>query len=81
MDIVRENDWLMIQDNGAIRQVCEDVVGNPQFQSQLQEYAGGTNPRLFGFFVGQAMKASQGKGDPKLISKIMQELLPKPTGS
>lgn len=45
---------------------------------QVKEYLSG-NDRLFGFFVGQAMKATQGKGNPKLINDLIKEELGKLT--
>ncbi|MDD2840454.1 MAG: hypothetical protein PHY80_05045, partial [Rickettsiales bacterium] len=40
----------------------------------VAEYKGG-NERLFGFFVGQTMKASSGKVNPKIINDILKKKL------
>ena len=37
-------------------------------------YRGG-NEKLFGFFVGQVMKASQGKANPKIVNEILKQKL------
>ena len=42
--------------------------------SKVEEYKSGKE-KLFGFFVGQVMKESKGKGNPQLINKILKEKL------
>ena len=41
---------------------------------KVKEYKSGKD-KLFGFFVGQAMKESKGKGNPQLINKILKDKL------
>ena len=41
---------------------------------KVEEYKSGKD-KLFGFFVGQAMKESKGKGNPQLINKILKNKL------
>lgn len=43
-------------------------------QKQVEQYKGG-NTNLFGFFVGTCMKATQGKGNPKMFQEILKRLL------
>ena len=38
-------------------------------------YGDGGNDKLFGFFVGQVMKASQGKANPKVVNEILKSKL------
>ena len=45
-----------------------------QNPTQLKEYKSGKD-KLFGFFVGQVMKSSQGKANPKEVNKILREKL------
>lgn len=71
-DIVGELGLVQIQDEGVIREVIEEVLRNNS--AQLAQYKDGKT-QLFGFFVGQAMKALQGKGNPELINKLLRELL------
>ncbi len=52
----------------VIRQVME---ANP---SQLEQYRGGKE-KLFGFFVGQVMKATGGKANPALVNQLLKKLL------
>ena len=71
-DIVKELGLVQIQDEGVIRKVVEEVLTkNP---AQVEQYKAGKT-QLFGFFVGQSMKALQGKGNPETINKLLQELL------
>ncbi len=73
-DIVKELGLVQIQDEGVIRKVVEDILANNP--TQVGQYKAGKN-QLFGFFVGQSMKALQGKGNPETINKLLQELLGK----
>jgi aspartyl-tRNA(Asn)/glutamyl-tRNA(Gln) amidotransferase subunit B len=54
--------------------MVEEVINkNPD---QLEKYLSGKD-RLFGFFVGQVMKASQGKANPKQVNDILKSKLEK----
>ena len=57
-----------------IRTLCEEVLKeNPQ---SVSDFKAGKD-RAMGFLIGQAMKKSKGKANPKVISKLMVELLNK----
>ena len=57
-----------------IESMIDEVIrSNPQ---QLSQYKAGKD-RLFGFFVGQVMKASEGKANPKQVNDILKEKLEK----
>lgn len=43
-------------------------------ENQVTSYRGG-NDKLFGFFVGQVMKASQGQANPKVVNEILKKKL------
>ncbi len=61
-----------ITDSGAIEQVITDVMAaNPK---QLADYRSGKD-KLFGFFVGQVMKATQGKANPAQVNDLLRKLL------
>ena len=51
--------------------IVEIMAANPD---QLAQYRGGKD-KLFGFFVGQVMKATQGKANPKLINELLKKML------
>jgi aspartyl-tRNA(Asn)/glutamyl-tRNA(Gln) amidotransferase subunit B len=61
-----------ITDAGAIGKLIDDIMAaNPK---QLADYRGGKD-KLFGFFVGQAMKASGGKANPALLNELLKKKL------
>ena len=41
----------------------------------MEQYAGGENPKVIGWFVGQVMKATQGKANPGVVNKLLKEKL------
>jgi aspartyl-tRNA(Asn)/glutamyl-tRNA(Gln) amidotransferase subunit B len=51
--------------------IADIMAANP---GQLAEYRGGKD-KLFGFFVGQAMKATQGKANPQMINELLKKML------
>ena len=59
-------------DPKAIEELINKVIQNNA--EKVTEYKSGKE-KLFGFFVGQAMKESKGKGNPQLINKILKEKL------
>ncbi len=70
--IVEEKGLRQITDTGAIESVVEGVLAsNPD---EVEAYRGGKT-KLMGFFVGQAMKATQGKANPKALQEILREKL------
>lgn len=71
-DIVEKKGLKVISDEGALKAIVDKIVAdNP---GQVEAYRGGRD-KLFGFFVGQAMKATQGKADPQLINNLLKEAL------
>ena len=71
-EIVEEKGLKQITDESAIRQIVEDVVA--QFPEEVQRYRQGEE-KLIGFFVGQVMKATKGKANPKLVNQLLREVL------
>ncbi|GAB0174593.1 MAG: Asp-tRNA(Asn)/Glu-tRNA(Gln) amidotransferase subunit GatB [Candidatus Altimarinota bacterium] len=59
-------------DMGALESIVDEVIA--ENASQVLEYKGGKES-LFGFFVGQCMKASKGKGNPKIFTEILKKKL------
>lgn len=69
---VEDNGLGTVNDEGALRETIEKVVAdNPQ---SVADYKAGKK-KAIGFLVGQTMKAMQGKADPGMVNKILQELL------
>ena len=70
--IVEEKGLKQVTDTGAIEAIIDEVLAaNP---SQVEAYKNGQD-KLFGFFVGQVMKASQGKANPGIVNQILKEKL------
>jgi aspartyl-tRNA(Asn)/glutamyl-tRNA(Gln) amidotransferase subunit B len=70
--IVAERGLSQVTDEAAIRAAVTAVVeSNPD---KVAEYRTGKE-KLFGFFVGQVMKATQGKASPQMVNALLQELL------
>jgi aspartyl-tRNA(Asn)/glutamyl-tRNA(Gln) amidotransferase subunit B len=70
--VVAEQGLTQISDTGELSKIVKDVVAkNPK---EAQRYKAGET-KLVGFFVGQVMKATGGKGNPKEINKLVSELL------
>jgi len=70
--IVEREGLVQLTDAGAIEAACRAVVdANPK---QVAQYKGG-NPKIIGFFVGQVMKATQGKANPEMVNDILKKLL------
>ena len=66
--IVEERGLAQVSDAGEIeRLVAEVLAANPK---QLEQYRAGKEG-LMGFFVGQVMKASKGKANPKLVNEVL----------
>ena len=70
--IVNEKGLKQESDPKAIEELINKVIENNS--DKVAEYKSGKD-KLFGFFVGQAMKESKGKGNPQLINKILKEKL------
>lgn len=61
-----------ITDSGAIETVIDQIMNaNPK---QLADYRSGKD-KLFGFFVGQAMKATGGKANPAMLNELLKKKL------
>jgi aspartyl-tRNA(Asn)/glutamyl-tRNA(Gln) amidotransferase subunit B len=71
-DVIKEKGFEQVSDTGAIEKIVEEVIAANQ--ANVDAYRGG-NEKLFGFFVGQVMKASQGKANPKVVNDILKEKL------
>ena len=70
--IIEARGLRQITDDSAIEaMVAEIVANNPK---QLEQYRAGKE-KLFGFFVGQVMKASQGKANPAQVNEILKRYL------
>lgn len=70
--IVKEKGLVQITDTGAIEKAIDDVIAaNP---TETEAYRGGKE-KLFGFFVGQVMKATKGQASPDLVNQLLKKKL------
>ncbi len=70
--IIESQGLKQITDSGAIEAIIDKIIAdNP---GQVEQYLSGKD-KVFGFFVGQTMKASQGKANPGEVNKILQDKL------
>ncbi len=72
--IVDKLGLVQITDDGAISKIIEEVIAaNP---AQTEQFRAGKE-KVFGFFVGQVMKASKGQANPDAVNRILMEKLKK----
>ena len=71
-EIIESQGLKQISDDGAIEEIIMTVISeNP---SQVKAYLDGKD-KLFGFFVGQVMKLTEGKANPKAVNSILKDKL------
>ena len=70
--IVEEKGLRQVTDAGAIEQAVDAVLAKEA--AKIAEYRAGKE-KLFGFFVGQVMKATQGKANPGLVNELLKKKL------
>ena len=72
--IIKEKGWIQISDEGAIKEVVLKILSaNPQ---SIVDYKAGRD-RALGFLVGQAMKETKGKANPKMLNEMFLKELNK----
>lgn len=60
-----------VTDTGAIEAIVDDIIANNPAQVEKVK----DKPGLIGWFVGQVMKASQGKANPQAVNQILKDKL------
>jgi aspartyl-tRNA(Asn)/glutamyl-tRNA(Gln) amidotransferase subunit B len=69
---IEKKGLVQISDSGEIEELIQGIIdSNPK---QLEQYRSGKT-KLFGFFVGQVMKASKGRANPKLVNDVLKAKL------
>lgn len=71
-EIVNRLGLKQVNDTGALEAVVDTVIA--ESAAQVEQYKAG-KVALFGFFVGQCMKASKGQGNPKIFTDILKKKL------
>tara|TARA_B100000575_G_scaffold82301_1_gene64712 strand:- start:557 stop:1984 length:1428 start_codon:yes stop_codon:yes gene_type:complete len=71
-EIIKTKGLVQIQDESLLEEIAKKVIfSNPD---QVKAFKSGKD-KLFGFFVGQVMKETQGKANPKSVNEILKNLL------
>jgi aspartyl-tRNA(Asn)/glutamyl-tRNA(Gln) amidotransferase subunit B len=71
-EIIEQQGLKQISDSSAIEGIIREALDNNP--KQVGQYRGGQE-KLFGFFVGQVMKATQGKANPAQVNELLRKLL------
>jgi len=66
--VVKEQGLIQVSDTGEIERIIDEIMSANA--GQVEEYRGGKE-KVFGFFVGQVMRASKGKANPVLVNEIL----------
>ena len=70
--VASARDLIQISDTSALEAAVDEVLaGNPDAVTSYREGEG----KVVGFLVGQVMKTTQGKADPKLVNEILRSRL------
>jgi len=70
--VIEKQGLKQITDTGAIEGIIDDIIAkNPE---QVEQYRSGKD-KVFGFFVGQVMKASKGKANPQQVNELLKDKL------
>ncbi len=70
--VIEEQGLAQVSDAGEIEKIITDVLASNH--QQVEQYRAGKEG-LFGFFVGQVMKVSKGKANPKVVNDLLREKL------
>lgn len=71
-EIIQDKGLVQIQDESLLEEIGQKIIDtNP---NQVEAFKNGKD-KLFGFFVGQVMKETQGKANPKSVNEILRKLL------
>ncbi|HEX8516162.1 MAG TPA: Asp-tRNA(Asn)/Glu-tRNA(Gln) amidotransferase subunit GatB [Bacteroidia bacterium] len=70
--IAEENNWIQESDSNALADLAKQAIA--KFPDKVAEYKGGKTA-LLGLFMGEVMKLSKGKADPKAASEQVKKLL------
>ena len=71
-NLIQEKGLVQIQDESVLEEIATKVIESNE--DQVAAYKSGKD-RIFGFFVGQVMKETQGKANPKSVNDILKKLL------
>jgi aspartyl-tRNA(Asn)/glutamyl-tRNA(Gln) amidotransferase subunit B len=70
--LIEEQGLKQVTDSGAIETIIDEIIAANL--GQAEEYRAGKE-KVFGFFVGQVMKASKGKANPAAVNELLKKKL------
>jgi len=70
--VVERKGLVQVSDTGALEKIIDEVLAANG--AQVESYLSGKT-QVFGFLVGAAMKATKGKGNPKLVNELLRKKL------
>ena len=70
--IAEENNWIQESDSSALTELAKQAIA--KFPDKAAAYKAG-NVNLLGLFMGEVMKLSKGKADPKVASELVKKML------
>ncbi len=70
--IINEKGLVQVSDESELEKIVDDIISNSP--GEVERFKGG-DAKLMGFFVGQAMKATKGKANPKIVNEILRRKL------
>jgi len=71
-EIVKSKNLVQISDTSEIEKIISEILDSKP--NEVQEYIEGKE-KVFGFFVGQIMKATKGKANPKMVNELLRSKL------
>jgi aspartyl-tRNA(Asn)/glutamyl-tRNA(Gln) amidotransferase subunit B len=71
-EVVAAHGLVQVHDRSALAAVIQQILADNA--AQVADYRAGKE-KLFGFFVGQTMKATQGKANPQLVNELLKQAL------
>ncbi len=72
--IVERKGLMQVSDSNEIEKIVKEIVENPLNKEQVTKYLSG-NEKVIAFFVGEVMKATKGKANPKVVNEILKKYL------
>lgn len=70
--IIKDKGLVQVSDTGEIEAVVDDIISKSP--KEVEKFKGG-DQKLLGFFVGQVMKATKGKANPKIVNELIRKKL------
>ena len=71
-EIIKNKGWEVLSTESDLEPIVQKIIAkNP---AEVERYQNGEQ-KLMGFFIGQAMRATKGQGNPKIVKEILEKFL------